>query len=196
MARSRNVARRARTLPLLLLLGATAVVAAAALCRAIAFVLPSRGHIAQHQQRQQQRQRWRPALRAVGSSGLLRVENPPPEGERVVIDGPNGPVVVTQIDGEYFAVDATCPHLGLPMKRGRIEKGEDGPTITCNFHNTCFKMKDGKCTKWVTGAVGFESDLVGGVMRNLGGEKKDIDAYEVVPSSDGYLWLRPKQHSE
>lgn len=33
------------------------------------------------------------------------------EGEREILDGPNGPVLVTKVAGTYYAVDATCPHV-------------------------------------------------------------------------------------
>lgn len=109
--------------------------------------------------------RRRPALRAI------RVSNVPKEDEREIVDGPDGPIIVANVGGKYFAVDATCPHLNLPMKRGKIEDGEDGPTITCSFHNTCFSMKTGECKRWVTGAMGFENDFVSGIMGSLGGER-------------------------
>eukprot|EP00435_Cladocopium_sp_Y103_P024485 s755_g6.t1 len=65
-----------------------------------------------------------------------QVKEPPAEGDRVVVDGDDGPIVVAKIDGKYYAVDAKCPHLGLPMKQGKIANGPDGPTLTCNFHNS------------------------------------------------------------
>mmetsp|Transcript_74730 Transcript_74730/g.206921 ORF Transcript_74730/g.206921 Transcript_74730/m.206921 type:complete len:181 (+) Transcript_74730:58-600(+) len=122
----------------------------------------------------------------------VRVVNPPREGEREVVDGPHGPIIVAKLGGEFFAVDGTCPHLNLPMKRGKIEKGQDGPILTCSFHNSCFNMKNGKCTKWVTGVLGFENDIVGGLMGNVGGQKTDIRAYKITDHGDGYLWLEEK----
>lgn len=118
-----------------------------------------------------------------------QVKEPPAEGDRVIVDGDNGPIVVAKIDGKYYAVDAKCPHLGLPMKQGKIESGPDGPTLTCNFHNSEFNMNTGVCTRWVTGALGFENDFVAGFMSNVGGEKKNVQAYEVVEADDGSLSL-------
>mmetsp|Transcript_40637 Transcript_40637/g.63835 ORF Transcript_40637/g.63835 Transcript_40637/m.63835 type:complete len:172 (-) Transcript_40637:202-717(-) len=116
-----------------------------------------------------------------------QVKEPPAEGDRVVVDGDDGPIVVAKIDGKYYAVDAKCPHLGLPMKQGKIANGPDGPTLTCNFHNSEFNMKSGVCTKWVTGALGFQNDFISGVMSNVGSEKKNVQAYEVVEAEDGSL---------
>lgn len=119
----------------------------------------------------------------------IAVPEVPKEGDRVVFDGPDGAIIVAKVDGAYYAVDATCPHLGLPMKRGKIEPGADGPQLVCNFHNSCFRLKDGSCTKWVTGALGFQNDLIAGVMGNLGGKKQDINAYNVIVGQDGSLSL-------
>jgi nitrite reductase/ring-hydroxylating ferredoxin subunit len=109
------------------------------------------------------------------------------EGEREIIDGPIGPILVTKVAGAYYAVDAKCPHLNLPMKKGKISNEGGVPTLTCNFHNSCFEMKSGKCTKWVTGALGNENELIGGIMSSVGSEKKDIVAYSVSEAEDGTL---------
>eukprot|EP00971_Amphidinium_carterae_P236540 4694364-Amphidinium_carterae.1 len=54
-----------------------------------------------------------PSQRAKCSVQMLavRVPNPPAEGEREVVDGPSGPIIVAKVDGQYYATDATCPHL-------------------------------------------------------------------------------------
>ena len=109
------------------------------------------------------------------------------EGEREIIDGPNGAVLVTKVAGTYYAVDAKCPHLNLPMKKGKISNEGGVPTLTCNFHNSCFEMKSGKCTKWVTGALGKQNEVIGGIMSSVGSEQKDIVAYSVSEADDGTL---------
>ncbi|KAL3786263.1 hypothetical protein HJC23_005341 [Cyclotella cryptica] len=109
------------------------------------------------------------------------------EGEREIVDGDNGPILVTKVAGSYYAVDATCPHLGLPMKKGKISNEGGTPTLTCNFHNSCFDLSTGKCTKWVTGALGFQSGLISGIMNKVGSEQKDITSYYVSEMGDGSL---------
>eukprot|EP00986_Skeletonema_menzelii_P021321 scaffold34052_cov154-Skeletonema_menzelii.AAC.2 len=109
------------------------------------------------------------------------------EGEREIIDGPNGSILVTKVAGTYYAVDAKCPHLNLPMKKGKISNEGGVPTLTCNFHNSCFEMKSGKCTQWVTGALGNENELIGGIMSSVGSKQKDIVAYSVSEAEDGTL---------
>ena len=35
--------------------------------------------------------------------------------------GPNGEaIILANVEDKYFAINAKCPHLGLPMKRGKF----------------------------------------------------------------------------
>lgn len=40
-----------------------------------------------------------------------------PNGERKIVDTEVGAVIVANVGGSYYAVNAKCPHLGLPMKK-------------------------------------------------------------------------------
>ena len=127
-----------------------------------------------------------------GALNAIPIPTPLAEGDRVIVDGPDGnAILVANVKGEYFATDATCPHLGLPMKKGKInENGPGGaPELQCNFHNSCFNMKTGACNKWVTGALGVQSGFISGIMRKVGREQKDIKAYTVVVNEDGSVVL-------
>ena len=132
------------------------------------------------------------------TTGLQTALRCPPiaEGERKILNGPNGPILVTRVAGSYYALDATCPHLNLPMKKGKIGVDESGnPTLTCSFHNSCFEMKTGKCTKWVTGALGTQNELISGIMSSVGSEQKDIVAYFVSEEEDGSLTVRSESNT-
>lgn len=130
-----------------------------------------------------------PLARCAAPTCAIRVGEPPAENDRTVVDGPNGPIMVAKVKGEYYAVDATCPHLNLPMKRGKIEDGPDGVTLTCNFHNSCFSMKDGSCKKWVSGVLGVKNSFAAGLMGKVGGKQSDLKAYTVTVQEDGSLSL-------
>ena len=126
---------------------------------------------------------------STSTSGLQAPLKCPPllEGERQILYGSNGPILVTRVAGSYYAVDATCPHLNLPMKKGKISVEEGKPILTCSFHNSCFEMSTGKCTKWVTGALGKQNEFISGIMSSVGSEKKDINSYCVLEEEDGSL---------
>ena len=73
------------------------------------------------------------------------------------------------------------------MKKGKISVQEGKVVLTCSFHNSCFEMKTGKCTKWVTGALGRQNELISGIMSNIGSEQEDINSYHVLEEDNGSL---------
>ena len=70
------------------------------------------------------------------------------DGDRKLVDTKEGTIIVTKQGGAFYAVNAKCPHLGLPMKKGAIDVENGKATITCNFHNSKFSLEDGSCTQW------------------------------------------------
>lgn len=62
------------------------------------------------------------------------------EGHRVVRGG-RSPILVIWRDGEVYALDNRCPHLGFPLDRGSIEDG----ILTCHWHHARFDVTSG-CT--------------------------------------------------
>jgi nitrite reductase/ring-hydroxylating ferredoxin subunit len=49
------------------------------------------------------------------------------------------PVCVFLSDGEAFALDDRCPHMGFPLHRGTVESG----LVTCHWHNARFDLRSG-----------------------------------------------------
>ena len=128
-------------------------------------------------------------VRAIRSSGtaiygdvFAGTRSEIPDGERKILDTAEGAVIVTNQGGKLFAVNAKCPHLGLPMKTGEIGTGTNGqPTITCKFHNSKFQLEDGKCVSWCQGVMGLPgTGFLAGAMGKMGGkENSPATTYEV-----------------
>ena len=49
------------------------------------------------------------------------------------------PVCVFLCDGEAYAVDDRCPHMGFPLHRGTVENG----LLTCHWHHARFDLASG-----------------------------------------------------
>jgi nitrite reductase/ring-hydroxylating ferredoxin subunit len=49
------------------------------------------------------------------------------------------PVCVLWCDGQAYAVDDRCPHMGFPLHRGTAENG----LLTCHWHNARFDLESG-----------------------------------------------------
>ena len=58
---------------------------------------------------------------------------------RVVEDG-RVPVLLLRRDGQIYAVEAWCPHVGGPLGDGVFE----GLTVECPWHQSCFRLDDGR----------------------------------------------------
>jgi nitrite reductase (NADH) small subunit/3-phenylpropionate/trans-cinnamate dioxygenase ferredoxin subunit len=48
-------------------------------------------------------------------------------------------VAVFHVDGQYFAIDDLCPHMGASLGAGHVEDG----TVTCPWHAWRFRVTDG-----------------------------------------------------
>jgi nitrite reductase/ring-hydroxylating ferredoxin subunit len=112
-----------------------------------------------------------------------------PNGERKIVDTDAGSIIVANVDGEFYAINSKCPHLGLPFKKGKISLEGGEPIITCSFHQSKFGLKDGVCKAWsesVFGIGGTEgiAKFVGG----FGGAKgSPATVYPLEKSEDGVL---------
>lgn len=90
------------------------------------------------------------------------------EGERKVVIVEKEQILLTNIDGEYHAISATCPHLDMSLAKGKIKKTDDGsPYIVCSWHGAEFHLKDGKCKQWCKGMAS-----------NLGSKQTDTKSFK------------------
>jgi 3-phenylpropionate/trans-cinnamate dioxygenase ferredoxin subunit len=54
-----------------------------------------------------------------------------------VING--NPIALFNLDGEYYAIEDSCTHQGLPLSDGPLQ----GDIITCPFHGAKFCIRTG-----------------------------------------------------
>jgi nitrite reductase (NADH) small subunit/3-phenylpropionate/trans-cinnamate dioxygenase ferredoxin subunit len=48
-------------------------------------------------------------------------------------------IALFKIDGQYFAIDDVCPHMGASLSGGYVEDN----TVTCPWHAWRFRLTDG-----------------------------------------------------
>jgi len=63
-----------------------------------------------------------------------------PPGERLFIKVGDAPIVVFNVDGEYFAIDDTCTHDQGPLGEGDLEDHQ----IICPRHGARFDIRSGE----------------------------------------------------
>jgi len=59
-------------------------------------------------------------------------------GHTVYVD--DRPIALFLVEGRYYAIDDTCPHMGASLGSGFVENG----TVTCPWHFWRFQLRDGK----------------------------------------------------
>jgi nitrite reductase (NADH) small subunit len=62
----------------------------------------------------------------------------PGKGMTVSVAGKR--IALFNLDGEFHALDDTCPHVGAPIGGGWV----DGATVACPMHGWEFEIKTGK----------------------------------------------------
>ena len=50
-------------------------------------------------------------------------------------------IALFNVDGNFFAIDETCPHRGGPLSEGFVEEG----VLTCPWHGWQFQLASGEC---------------------------------------------------
>ena len=84
-------------------------------------------------------------------------------GKMIKVEGFLGgaAILVTNVDGNYYAMDDTCTHAGASLSEGSL----DGSTVTCPWHGSTWDCKTGK-------------------MISFGVQLKDLSSYKVTVESD------------
>jgi nitrite reductase/ring-hydroxylating ferredoxin subunit len=83
-----------------------------------------------------------------------------PEGERTIVEVGGREIGVFNVDGEYYALENDCCHLGGPVCTGKVsreieaefpgpgkrvkEQFSDNPTISCPWHGYEYELSSGE----------------------------------------------------
>ena len=62
------------------------------------------------------------------------------EGSPAVVDVNGTEIAIFQLEGEYFAIQNTCPHQGGPLGSGKVED----ECVYCPWHGWQFDLKSGE----------------------------------------------------
>ena len=82
-------------------------------------------------------------------------------GKMIMVSTDGKDILVTNVDGNYYAMNDTCTHAGASLSEGSL----DGSTVTCPWHGSTWDCKTGKM-------------IVFGVQLN------DLSSYKVTVESD------------
>lgn len=83
------------------------------------------------------------------------------EGHMKGVSAGGKEILVANVKGKFYAMDAICSHKGGPLPEGKLEEH----TITCPWHEAKFDVRTGKAhkeTNWATDLNSFEVKVVKG----------------------------------
>ena len=94
-----------------------------------------------------------------------------PSGKMIKVEADEKDILVTNVDGNYYAMDDTCTHAGASLAEGSL----DNSIITCPWHGATWDCKTGKMIKF-------------------GVQLKDLASYKVTVESEDIfvegLWVK------
>jgi len=92
-------------------------------------------------------------------------------------------VLVAKVGDGYCAIANKCPHLGLPMAKGKLENG----VLTCPFHGSKFEMCTGKNVEWVESFAGIPLPGMAKKMMAMGKAPTDVASFAVTQDGEALL---------
>jgi len=84
---------------------------------------------------------------------VARVEDVP-EGQGIAVEVLGKRIALFNIDGEFFAIEATCAQHHAPLEKGVIQER----SLHCPWHGVAFDVKKGICAAFpaATSAATYE----------------------------------------
>lgn len=64
------------------------------------------------------------------------------EMKKVEVDGRE--LLLSRVEGAYYAIDDRCPHMGGDLSKGTLE----GSVVTCPRHGSRFDVRNGQLVRW------------------------------------------------
>jgi nitrite reductase/ring-hydroxylating ferredoxin subunit len=92
-------------------------------------------------------------------------------------------ILVAKVGDKYCAIANKCPHLGLPLAKGKFENG----VITCPFHGSTFEICTGKNIEWVDSVVGIPLPSIAKKMMAMGKTSTDVASFSVTQEGEDLL---------
>jgi nitrite reductase/ring-hydroxylating ferredoxin subunit len=112
-----------------------------------------------------------------------------PAGAKKVVKVQNKNVLMINHCDRIFAVDASCPHWGLPLEPGRLT---DDCGLMCPWHRSAFDLATGDVKAWAPWPPGL-GRVLGATSR-----QKVLPTFATRVDDDGSIWvsLEPSPKTE
>lgn len=105
------------------------------------------------------------------------------EGKLTRVEHGGKTLLLTRVGDDYYAIDNSCPHLGLPMAHGEVRDG----AITCPFHGSRFDVCTGANLDWVNGVAGIKTPKWTHKLIALGKKPAPIQTRKLTVDGDALM---------
>lgn len=99
-------------------------------------------------------------------------------GDKKAFNVDGNKVLLVRLDDGFYATAAKCPHLSMPLEKGKLV---DGSRLQCKFHRAEFDVKTGKACQWACFPPGIQ------VMNVIRGQK-DLATF-ATKIEDGRIYV-------
>ncbi len=110
----------------------------------------------------------------------IATSNQVKEGEILPVKFENKKAILSRIDGKVYAVENKCPHLGMPLAKGKVCNN----AITCRWHGATFDLKTGENVKWVDSFMGVALPEATHQLIGLGKPAQGLKTFAVKEEND------------
>ena len=76
-----------------------------------------------------------------------------PQGQSKAVKVSGNKILVFHLDSGFYATEANCPHLKMPLAKGQIL---DDDTLQCPIHRAKFCIKSGDVKEWACFPPGIQ----------------------------------------
>jgi nitrite reductase/ring-hydroxylating ferredoxin subunit len=97
------------------------------------------------------------------------------DGKGLCVKAGDVKLVLVRTEGAVHAIENRCPHLGLPLGRGRVE----GEEIVCPFHGSRFNVRTGENTDWVGSVAGMKIPDWSSALLSFGKKPQPVRTFPV-----------------
>jgi nitrite reductase/ring-hydroxylating ferredoxin subunit len=97
------------------------------------------------------------------------------EGKSLCVKSDGASLMLIRKGGKVFAIENKCPHLGLPLGRGKIE----GNDVVCPFHGSRFNIETGENSDWVSAVAGMKIPAWTSALLSFGKKPQPVKTYKV-----------------
>jgi nitrite reductase/ring-hydroxylating ferredoxin subunit len=102
------------------------------------------------------------------------------EGQLFPVKVENQKIILTRVEGKIHALENKCPHLGMPLAKGKVCNG----VVTCPWHGASYNLTTGENVKWVDSVVGIPLPQWSHQIVSMGKKPQGLKTYTVSEQGD------------